>query len=83
LSPTNQRQRSRCCGRTCWHDPEAFTEGLELHGDTLYEGTRLEGQSQLREVDPTMDTVRRAAKLPDHLFGEGISVVGDRIWQLT
>lgn len=65
------------------HDPEAFTEGLELHGDTLYEGTGLEGQSQLREVDPTTGTVRRAAKLPEHLFGEGISVVGDRIWQLT
>jgi glutamine cyclotransferase len=65
------------------HDPSAFTQGLELHEDALYEGTGLEGRSQLREVDPATGEVRRSAPLPGELFGEGITVVGDRIWQLT
>lgn len=65
------------------HDPSAFTQGLELHEGTLYEGTGLEGRSQLRELDPATGEVRRAESLPGQLFGEGIAVAGDRIWQLT
>ena len=65
------------------HDPSAFTQGLELHEGTLYEGTGLEGESELREVDPATGDVRRAEPLPGQLFGEGIAVVEDRIWQLT
>jgi glutaminyl-peptide cyclotransferase len=66
------------------HDPDAFTQGLELGPDgTLYEGTGLVGRSQLRELDPQTGEVLRAVPLPDDLFGEGITVVDDRIWQLT
>ncbi|WP_433557015.1 glutaminyl-peptide cyclotransferase [Pseudonocardia xinjiangensis] len=65
------------------HDPAAFTQGLELAGGSLYEGTGLAGQSQLRELDPVTGAVRRSVPLPRQLFGEGITVVGDRIWQLT
>jgi glutamine cyclotransferase len=65
------------------HDPSAFTEGLEVHAGVLYEGTGLEGKSQLRVLDPATGTVRRAESLPGQLFGEGITVAGDRIWQLT
>ena len=65
------------------HDPSAFTQGLELHEGTLYEGTGLEGRSQLRELDPATGEVQRAESLPGQLFGEGIAVAGDRIWQLT
>ncbi|MFC5995492.1 glutaminyl-peptide cyclotransferase [Pseudonocardia hispaniensis] len=65
------------------HDPAAFTQGLELAGDALYEGTGLAGRSQLRELDPTTGAVRRAASLPGTLFGEGLTVLGPRIWQLT
>jgi glutamine cyclotransferase len=69
------------------HDPTAFTQGLELAGEpgarVLYEGTGLPGRSQLRELDPDSGAVRRAVPLPGELFGEGITVVGDRIWQLT
>jgi glutaminyl-peptide cyclotransferase len=66
-----------------WHDPAAFTEGLEFDGPALYESTGLVGQSQLRELDPASGAVLRAAPLPPDFFGEGIAVVGDRIWQLT
>ena len=65
------------------HDPSAFTEGLELYEGTLYEGTGLEGKSQLRALDPATGEVQRAESLPGQLFGEGIAVAGDRIWQLT
>ena len=66
------------------HDPAAFTQGLELGPDgTLYEGTGIAGRSQLRELDPATGAVRREVPLPGALFGEGITVVGDRIWQLT
>ena len=65
------------------HDPSAFTQGLELHEGTLYEGTGLEGESQLRVLDPATGEVLRAEPLPGQLFGEGIAVAGDRIWQLT
>ncbi|MCW2720404.1 glutaminyl-peptide cyclotransferase [Pseudonocardia sp.] len=65
------------------HDASAFTEGFELDQGVLWEGTGLAGKSQLRELDPATGAVRRAASLPGQLFGEGISVVGDTVWQLT
>ena len=65
------------------HDPEAFTQGLELDGDVLYEGTGLEGESSVRATDPDTGAVEREADLPGDLFGEGITVAGDTIWQLT
>ncbi|HYJ56796.1 MAG TPA: glutaminyl-peptide cyclotransferase, partial [Mycobacterium sp.] len=63
--------------------PAAFTEGFEIHGPALYEGTGMAGASQLRELDPATGAVRREAPVPNNYFGEGITVVGDRIWQLT
>ena len=65
------------------HDAAAYTEGFEVAGAALYEGTGLPGQSQLRELDPATGAVRRAVPLPGGYFGEGITVVNDRIWQLT
>jgi glutamine cyclotransferase len=65
------------------HDPTAFTEGLESDGPALYESTGQMGQSQLRELDPNTGAVLRAVPLQPDFFGEGIAVVGDRIWQLT
>jgi glutaminyl-peptide cyclotransferase len=65
------------------HDAKAFTQGLEIHDGLLYEGTGLEGESTLRVTDPTTGTVRQQAALPTDMFGEGITVVGDTIWQLT
>ncbi|MFW6694579.1 glutaminyl-peptide cyclotransferase [Streptomyces sp. MAR4 CNX-425] len=64
------------------HDPEAFTQGLELRGDVLYEGTGLEGSSSVRRGPAGGEpTVRR--DLPAPLFGEGLTLVGPRLWQLT
>ncbi|MUL63722.1 glutaminyl-peptide cyclotransferase [Mycobacterium sp. CBMA 234] len=68
---------------TIAHDPAAYTEGLELDGTALYESTGEAGRSQVREIDPATGVVRRAVPLPDNLYGEGLTVAGDRLWQLT
>jgi glutamine cyclotransferase len=64
------------------HDPAAFTEGLEFAGDTLYESTGLSGQSQLT-AGPPGGPPRTTATLPSPLFGEGVTVLGPTLWQLT
>jgi glutamine cyclotransferase len=65
------------------HDPDAFTQGLAFDGGTFYEGTGLRGESTLRQVDPETGEVIRLHRLPDEFFGEGITLHGDRIIQLT
>lgn len=65
------------------HNPESFTQGFEIAGDVLYEGTGLVGQSAIMATDPVTGDELRRVDLPAELFGEGITVVGDRIWQLT
>lgn len=65
------------------HDPKAFTQGLELVDGVLYEGTGLEGESSIRTVDPETGAVKQKTDLPADLFGEGITVAGDTIWQIT
>jgi glutaminyl-peptide cyclotransferase len=65
------------------HDPTAFTQGLELRDGILYEGTGLYGESEIRVVEPETGQVQQAEPLPAETFGEGLTVVGDRIWQLT
>ncbi|MFC4002143.1 glutaminyl-peptide cyclotransferase [Prauserella oleivorans] len=64
------------------HDPKAFTQGLEFAGDTLYEGTGLVGRSTLR-AGPAGGPPRVTVSLPEPLFGEGITIAGPRVWQLT
>ncbi len=65
------------------HDPAAFTQGFEISGPVLYEGTGMAGESQMRELNPDTGEVGRAVAIPNDYFGEGITLVGDRIWQLT
>ena len=66
------------------HDREAFTQGLAFDDQgTLYEGTGQRGQSSLRRVELSSGAVLRRHDLPTSLFGEGITVLGDRIIQLT
>lgn len=65
------------------HDTAAFTQGLEWDDGMLYEGTGQYGESELRVVEPSTGDVRKRVALPDTVFGEGITLVGDRVWQLT
>jgi glutamine cyclotransferase len=65
------------------HDPGAFTEGLVFHDGVLYEGTGLKGQSTLRKVDLETGDVLQILELSSDYFGEGITICGDKIIQLT
>jgi glutaminyl-peptide cyclotransferase len=65
------------------HDPQAFTQGLELHDGLLYESTGRYGHSDLRVSEVETGTVRQRVPLPASAFGEGMTIVGDQIWQLT
>jgi glutamine cyclotransferase len=64
------------------HDPKAFTQGLEMAGGTLYESTGVAGRSSVRSGRPGRPPAVRA-ELPPPLFGEGITVLGPTLWQLT
>ncbi len=65
------------------HDREAFTEGLVFWDGVLIESTGLNGRSTLRKVDLETGLVLQQVKLPEQYFGEGIAVLGGRIFQLT
>ncbi|MGW0884084.1 glutaminyl-peptide cyclotransferase [Streptomyces sp. NPDC002671] len=64
------------------HDPKAFTEGLEMADGTLYESAGLSARSSLRAGPPGKPPHVRA-ELPAPLFGEGITLLGRTLWQLT
>jgi glutamine cyclotransferase len=65
------------------HDSGNFTEGLVLDGSVLYEGTGLNGQSRLIKTDFQTGAVLGTVALAPEYFGEGITVLGDEIYQLT
>jgi glutamine cyclotransferase len=66
------------------HDASAFTEGLTIQNDgILLESTGLNGESSLRQVNLVDGTVSQQYNLSRDYFGEGITVVGDKIVQLT
>jgi len=66
------------------HDPQAFTQGLEFHDGKLYEGTGEYKQSRLRIVDIKTGKVDKEYKIPDSsIFGEGITIFKNKIYQLT
>lgn len=65
------------------HDPDAFTQGFSWESGKLYEGTGLEGESELRLVDLETGDILDSVALSDEYFGEGVGVIGDRIFQIT
>ena len=65
------------------HDREAFTQGLVFENGILYEGTGLPGRSSLRKVELETGKVLQTHQLLTKFFGEGITIYGDNIIQLT
>jgi len=65
------------------HDIKAYTQGLQYVDGWLYEGTGSYGTSSLRKVEMETGEVEKIRNLDPSLFGEGIAVMGDRIYQLT
>ena len=65
------------------HDPNSFTEGLVWHNGFLYESSGLYGKSNIREVDPQTGLVLRRIEDSSSVFGEGLALVKDQLYQLT
>ena len=65
------------------HDTTAFTQGLLIDGDVWLESTGQYGQSQLREVERETGRILQAHPLPRNLFGEGLALFNNKLYQLT
>lgn len=75
------------------HDMTAFTQGLEYDErncngqghctEILWESTGLYGQSSVREVDLKTGNVLRTKLLPESDFGEGLTRIRNRLYQVT
>ena len=66
------------------HDPQAFTQGLEVWGNRYFlETTGLYGNSEVRKVERTTGKVTHKTALAAQYFGEGVTRIGSDIFQLT
>jgi len=65
------------------HNPLNYTQGLVFHDGFLYEGTGQRGQSRLQRYRLETGADLESVSLSDRYFGEGIEIVGDRLFQLT
>lgn len=65
------------------HDATSYTQGLEFYRDTLVEGTGQYGKSTLRKNNYKTGEAYKQIAIDGKYFGEGITVFGDKIYQLT
>ena len=65
------------------HDITSYTQGLEFYKGDLYESTGQYGESKLRKLDYKNGGVLKNIDLSTAYFGEGLSVLNDKIYQLT
>jgi glutamine cyclotransferase len=65
------------------HDNKAYTQGLEYKDGFLYETTGRRGESSLRKVDLKTGEVLQKIDLDKKYFGEGMSIVNNKIYWLT
>ena len=65
------------------HSTASYTEGFFYKDGLFYEGTGMEGHSEILAVDPETGAVRQRAALPADLFGEGIVDWGPNILEWT
>ncbi len=65
------------------HDPKAWTEGLLLQEDYLYESVGESAHSSVRKVDPMTGKVVQQFDMGKDDYAEGIAIVGDKLLQMT
>jgi glutaminyl-peptide cyclotransferase len=65
------------------HDTSAYTQGLAYRDGVLYEGTGRSGESSLRKVRLRTGEVIQRVDLGPEFFGEGITILKNRVFQLT
>lgn len=65
------------------HDITSYTQGLEFYNGELYESTGQKGESKLRKVNFETGEVLKNIDLENQYFGEGLTILNDKIYQLT
>ncbi len=75
--------RAEIIGNPLPHDANSFTQGLEFKDGRLYEGVGLYGESRILEVNLQSGEILRKLGLDASHFGEGITLLGDKLYQLT
>ncbi|WDF46801.1 glutaminyl-peptide cyclotransferase [Chryseobacterium sp. KACC 21268] len=65
------------------HSADNFTEGFEVHDNTVYESVGLEGKSKLIKYTLGTTTPLQEVSQPTNIFSEGLTVFGNKIYQLT
>lgn len=65
------------------HDISSYTQGLEFYNGELYESTGQYKESKLRKVNYETGEVLKNVDLDDAFFGEGLTILNDKIYQLT
>ncbi len=65
------------------HLKTSFTEGLEFYNGFLYEGTGTNGKSDLMKINPDTGNSIKKHSLDKKYFGEGITILNNKIYQLT
>lgn len=65
------------------HSTGAYTEGLQYVDGYMYEGTGQYGRSYIAKTDLKTGKELQRKDMEGRYFGEGITVMGDKIYQLT
>jgi len=65
------------------HDVSAYTQGFLVYDGHIYEGTGNYGESRLRRIDLSNGELIQEEKLSEDIFGEGITIFNDQIFQVT
>jgi len=65
------------------HLKTSYTQGLEYYKGFLYEGTGENGHSKLMKINISTGEPVKSIDMDDKYFGEGITILNDKIYQLT
>lgn len=65
------------------HDITSYTQGLEFYNGNLYESTGQYKESKLRQVNYKTGEVIKNVNLADAYFGEGLTILNNKAYQLT
>jgi len=65
------------------HNENNFTEGIQLDNNYYYESSGLYRQSKVQKIELKTAKISQEYKLPSQYFGEGLTILNDKIYQLT
>ena len=65
------------------HLRTSYTQGLQFVDGEMWEGTGEYGNSRILRTDLTTGDILESRPISDEEFGEGITLLGDKIYQLT